>query len=29
MLVAGLFLTIGVKKMADAPLRQHIRGGRP
>ncbi len=29
MLVAGLFLTIGVKKVADAPLRQHIRGGRP
>jgi len=28
-LVAGLFLTIGVKKVADAPLRQHIRGGRP
>jgi acyl phosphate:glycerol-3-phosphate acyltransferase len=28
MLVAGLFLTIGVKKMADAPLRQNIRGGR-
>ncbi|MCX6027541.1 MAG: glycerol-3-phosphate acyltransferase [Chloroflexi bacterium] len=29
MLVACLFLTIGVKKVADAPLRQHIRGGRP
>jgi glycerol-3-phosphate acyltransferase PlsY len=28
-LVACLFLTIGVKKVADAPLRQHIRGGRP
>jgi len=28
-LVACLFLTMGVKKVADAPLRQHIRGGRP
>jgi glycerol-3-phosphate acyltransferase PlsY len=28
-LVACLLLTIGVKKVADAPLRQHIRGGRP
>lgn len=28
LLVACLFLTMGVKKVADAPLRQHIRGGR-